>query len=32
MLAALDALFAAHVKDGTVAFEHDTRLFVGPLG
>jgi hypothetical protein len=32
MLAALDALFAAHAQDGAVAFEHDTRAFVGPLG
>jgi len=31
MLAALPALFSAHAKDGRVAFEHDTRLFVGRL-
>jgi SAM-dependent methyltransferase len=31
MLAALPPLFAAHAKDGTVAFEYDTRLFIGRL-
>ena len=31
MLAALPALFAAHERDGTVAFEYDTRLFAGRL-
>jgi SAM-dependent methyltransferase len=31
MLAALRDLFDAHAQDGEVAFEHDTRLFVGPL-
>jgi SAM-dependent methyltransferase len=29
MLAALPGLFAAHADGGRVAFEHDTRLFVG---
>jgi len=31
MLAELPALFAAHARDGAVAFEYDTRLFVGRL-
>jgi SAM-dependent methyltransferase len=31
MLAALPALFAAHERDGRVAFEYDTRLFTGRL-
>ena len=31
MLAALPELFAAHARDGTVAFEYDTRLFTGRL-
>lgn len=31
MLAALRSLFDAHAADGHVSFEHDTRLFVGPL-
>lgn len=31
MLAALPGLFAAHACDGKVAFEYDTRLFVGRL-
>jgi SAM-dependent methyltransferase len=31
MLAALPELFAAHAAAGRVAFEHDTRLFVGRL-
>ena len=31
MLAALPALFAAHAREGQVAFEYDTRLFLGRL-
>jgi SAM-dependent methyltransferase len=31
MLAALPELFAAHSREGRVAFEYDTRLFVGRL-
>jgi SAM-dependent methyltransferase len=31
MLADLDALFAAHQRDGQVAFEYDTRVFLGKL-
>jgi SAM-dependent methyltransferase len=31
MLAALPALFAAHAREDKVAFEYDTRLFVGRL-
>jgi len=31
MLAALDALFDAHQRNGQVAFEYDTRAFVGQL-
>jgi SAM-dependent methyltransferase len=31
MLAALPALFAAHERGGTVAFDYDTRLFTGRL-
>jgi SAM-dependent methyltransferase len=31
MLAALPALFAAHAEHGRVAFEHDTRAFLGRL-
>jgi SAM-dependent methyltransferase len=29
MLAALPGLFAAHAREGTVAFEYDTRVFTG---
>jgi SAM-dependent methyltransferase len=31
MMAALDALFEAHQREGRVAFEYDTRAFVGRL-
>ena len=31
MLAALPAVFEAHARDGRVAFEYDTRLFLGRL-
>lgn len=31
MLAALDALFEAHQREGLVTFEYDTRTFVGRL-
>lgn len=31
MLAALPALYAAHEKEGGVAFEYDTRVFIGRL-
>jgi SAM-dependent methyltransferase len=31
MLAALDALFAAHQRDGLVDFGYDTRVFLGQL-
>ncbi|HEV7503253.1 MAG TPA: SAM-dependent methyltransferase, partial [Vicinamibacteria bacterium] len=31
MLAALPAVFEAHAGDGRVAFEYDTRLFLGRL-
>lgn len=31
MMAALDALFEAHQRDGRVVFEYDTRTFVGRL-
>jgi SAM-dependent methyltransferase len=31
MMAALDALFEAHQRNGMVAFEYDTRSFVGRL-
>ena len=31
MLAALPAVFDAHARDGRVAFEYDTRLFLGRL-
>ena len=32
MLAALPAVFEAHVRDARVAFEDDTRVFLGRLG
>jgi SAM-dependent methyltransferase len=32
MLAALPAVFEAHARDGHVAFEYDTRVFLGRLG
>jgi hypothetical protein len=31
MMAALDTLFEAHQHEGRVAFEYDTRTFVGRL-
>jgi SAM-dependent methyltransferase len=31
MLAALPAVFEAHARDGRVAFEYDTRMFLGRL-
>jgi len=31
MLAALPAVFEEHARDGTVAFEYDTRVFLGRL-
>jgi SAM-dependent methyltransferase len=31
MLADLERLFGAHQRDGRVAFEYDTRVFLGPL-
>lgn len=31
MLAALPAVFAAHAREGTVAFEYDTRVFTGRI-
>jgi hypothetical protein len=32
MLAALPAVFEAHAQGGRVAFEYDTRVFLGRLG
>ncbi len=32
MLAALPAVFEAHAREGRVAFEYDTRVFLGRLG
>jgi hypothetical protein len=31
MLAALDALFDAHARDGRISFDYDTELYLGPL-
>jgi hypothetical protein len=31
MLAALPAVFEAHARDGRIAFEYDTRMFLGVL-
>jgi hypothetical protein len=31
MLAALPAVFGAHAHEGRVAFEYDTRVFLGRL-